>query len=75
MLTVGAPVIEIESRVALVTVSWVLPEMLPNAAVIVTGVALTVSAVATPLAAIVATAVFDEVHVAVVVRFSIDPSL
>jgi hypothetical protein len=49
--------------------------MLPNAAVIVIGVALTASAVATPLAAIVATAVLDEVHVAVVVRFCTDPSL
>jgi hypothetical protein len=49
--------------------------MLPNLAVIVTGVALTVSAVTTPLAAIVATAALDEVHVAVAVRFCIDPSL
>jgi hypothetical protein len=75
MVTVGAPEIVIIFSVALVTVSCVVPLMPLDVAVIVTGVALTVSAVTNPFAAILATDVLEDIHVAVAVRSSIDPLL
>src|SRR5271163_1883065 len=65
---VGPLGISIEVSVAPPTVSPVFPLTVPDVAVIVIAVALVVSAVATPPAAIVATVVFDDIHVAVAVR-------
>jgi hypothetical protein len=67
--------ITIDVSVAAATVSPVFPLTVPDVAVIVIGVALIVSAVANPPAAIVATVVFDDVHVAVEVRSNVDLSL
>jgi hypothetical protein len=61
-----------DDRVAALTVKVVLPVTVPDAALIVVLPAL--ADVATPPAAIVATAVFDDDHVAVVVRFRVLPS-
>ncbi len=73
-MTVGAPETTIEVSVAATTVSPVLPLTVPDVAVIVV-VPLSVSAVATPAAVIVAVVVFDELQVTVEVRFCVDPSL
>jgi hypothetical protein len=74
IVTVGAPEISIEVSVAATTVSPVLPLTVPDFAVIVV-VPLSVSAVTTPAAVIVAVVVFDELQVTVEVRFCVDPSL
>ncbi len=74
IVTVGAPESTIEVSVAATTVSPVLPLTVPDVAVIVV-VPLSVSAVTAPAAVIVAVVVFDELQVAVEVRFCIDPSL
>jgi hypothetical protein len=75
MVAVGAPEIEIEFRAAFVTVNVVLPLTLPAVAVIVTGVAFTESAVITPVDAMVATEVVEDVQVAVELKFCVEPSL
>jgi len=74
IVTVGAPESTIEVSVAATTVSPVLPLTVPEVAVIVV-VPLSVSAVTTPAAVIVAVVVFDELQVTVEVRFCDDPSL
>jgi hypothetical protein len=66
--------ITIDVSVAATTVSPVLPLTVPDVAVIVV-VPLSVSAVTTPAAVIVAVVVFDELQVTVEVRFCVDPSL
>jgi len=60
--------ITIEVSVAVATVNPVFPLTVPDVAVILIGVEVVASAVASPPLATVATAVFDEVHVAVAVR-------
>jgi hypothetical protein len=68
-----AGVTAIEARTAAVTVSVVVPCTVPETAVIV---ALpTIKPLARPAALIVATLEADELHVAVLVRFCVLPSL
>jgi hypothetical protein len=66
-------VTEIEVRTAAVTVSVAEPLMVPDLAVIVAAPAVT--PVASPVLLTVATDVFDEVQVAVFVRFWVVPLL
>jgi hypothetical protein len=68
----GATVMEVS--VALVTVNDAVPIMAPDVAVMVT-VVFVMMPVATPVEAIVASAVLDEAHVAVLVRFCVVLSL
>jgi hypothetical protein len=77
IVMVGPPEITIEFSVAATTDSGVFPLTVPSddVAVIVIAVLLIVRAVTNPPAEIVATAVFDDVHVAVAVRSCADLSL
>ena len=77
IVMVGPPEITIEFSVAATTDSGVFPLTVPSddVAVIVIAVLLIVRAVTNPPAEIVATAVFDDVHVAVAVRSCVDLSL
>jgi len=75
MVTVGAPETVIEVRVAAATVSPVLPLIVPDVAVTVIADGLMDSAVSKPLVEMVATAVFDDIQVAVAVRFWVELSL
>ncbi len=63
-----------EPGVARVTVRGVLPESVPELAVMVVGVVLTATAVANPLPVTVATAVLDEVQTTCVVISRTMPS-
>ena len=64
--------ITIELTVASATVNPVLPLTVPDVAVIVIAFALVLKAVACPFGEIVATAGFEDIHVAVAVRSFVD---
>jgi uncharacterized membrane protein len=69
-----AGVTDMEMRVAEVTVRVVLPEIVPEVAVIVAGLVLAVTAVARPLPITVATGVLDEVQTTCLVISRLIPS-